>query len=136
MKRFLKVPAVWVVCAACVVLALGACENQTGNQTGSGYIPGEYTGTGKGRQPLTIKLTFSETEILSATVGVHTESINDSDWNAAGAAAVRQALVEIPPAIVENQGTTGVDIVTGATMTSNGLIEAANNCIKQAKGGK
>jgi fumarate reductase flavoprotein subunit len=133
MKRFLKILPVWAICA---VLSLGSCENQTGNQTVSGYIPGEYTGTGRGRQALTIKLTFSETEILSAVVGVHTESINDSDWNAAGAAKVRQALAEITAAIVEKQGTTDVDIVTGATLTSNGLIEAANDCIKQAKGGK
>lgn len=133
MKRFLKIPPVWVVCA---VLTLGGCENQTGNQTGATYIPGEYTGTGKGRQALTIKLTFSEIEILSATVGIHTESINDSDWNTVGAAKVRQALAEIPAAIVGKQGTTDIDIVTGATLTSNGLIEAANDCIKQAKGRK
>jgi uncharacterized protein with FMN-binding domain len=125
MKRFLKVFAVWAVCAVFVVLALEACENQTGpgKQTRSGYTPGEYTGTGQGNKAVKMILSFSETEILTATVGIHNETINDSEWS--GASKVRKALDEIPPAIVANQGTTSIDAVSGATKTSKGIIEAA-----------
>jgi hypothetical protein len=54
MKRFLKAPAGWAVCMACIILALGGCENQagTGNQPMSGYNAGEYTGTGQGNHAI------------------------------------------------------------------------------------
>jgi fumarate reductase flavoprotein subunit len=136
MKNILKVSAVLVVCAVCVVLTLAGCENQTEpeNQTRSSYNAGEYTGTGQGNKAVKMILSFSETAILTATVGTHNETINDSEWS--GASKVRRALDEIPHAIVANQGATGVDAVSGATKTSKGIIEAAEDCIKQAKGEK
>jgi fumarate reductase flavoprotein subunit len=82
-----------------------------------------------------MKLSFSETEILTATVESHTETVDDSTLPAV-VSKVQKALDEIPRAIVAKQGTTGVDAISGATKTSKGIIEAVEDCIKQAKGEK
>ena len=43
------------------------------------------------------------------------------------------AISDIPEAIVEGQ-TLAVDVVAGATYTSNGIIEAVKKCVEQAGG--
>lgn len=80
---------------------------------------GTYTGTGKGMHSnIAVTVTVEGGAITSVTVDSHDETPGVSD----------PAIEQIPAAIVE-AGSTDVDAVAGATLTSNGIIEAVNNAL-------
>lgn len=80
---------------------------------------GTYTGTGKGMHSnIAVTVTVEGGAITSVTVDSHGETPGVSD----------PAIEQIPAAIVE-AGSTDVDAVAGATLTSNGIIEAVNNAL-------
>jgi len=85
---------------------------------------GSYTGTGKGRNgSVNVTVTFAGGKITSVEVGAHSETAGISD----------PAIERIPAAIVDNQSV-AVDTVSGATNTSNAIINAVKDCITQAGG--
>ena len=87
----------------------------------AGMTPGTYTETVTGMFPdLVVEVTVSEDAIESVTV----VSSNETSTGI-------PALTEIPAAIVENQSI-AIDVVTGATMTSNGIIEAVRLALTEA----
>ena len=88
------------------------------------YTPGTYTASEQGLEStVTVTMTFDETSILDVQI--------DAAGETAGiGAATPEPLAK---AILEAQSA-DVDAVAGATVTSNAVKKAAQNCIAQAKG--
>lgn len=85
---------------------------------------GTYVGTGNGNNgEIKVEMKVEGGKIASVKVLEHGETPGISD----------AALKEIPEAIVAGQ-TISVDVVSGATNVSNGIIEAVRDCIQQAGG--
>lgn len=91
--------------------------------SGTTYKDGVYTGTGTGYRPgLVVEVVIENDTITSVTVISHNEK-NEQFWGV--------PVQLIPQLIVEAQST-DVDTVSGATMTSRGIIEAVNDALSQA----
>ena len=87
------------------------------------YTDGSYTAEGKGiggKVPVTV--TIKDGKIAEVTVG------DNSETQGIGSKAIEQ----LPSAIVEANGTEGVDAVSGATVTSKAIFSAVEDCLKQA----
>lgn len=86
------------------------------------YIPGTYKGAGDGRGGMiNVEVTVSENRIESITVGEHIETPGISDL----------PLSRIPEEIVANQSL-AVDMVSGATLSSRGVVAAVTDALTQA----
>ncbi len=86
------------------------------------FTPGEYQGTGNGRNGnIEVEVTLSEDRIESVEIVSHSESEGISD----------PAIEKIPAAIVEEQSL-AVDAVTGASLTSAGILEAVTDAITKS----
>lgn len=80
------------------------------------YEDGTHTATVDGHNgPLTVEVTVEDGAITNVEVTEHSETEGLSD----------PAIEDVPAAIVENNST-DVDTVSGATVTSNAIIEAVN----------
>lgn len=96
----------------------------TGCSKGSASLKaGEYTVEVKGMQPMTLKITLSETEIEAIEVLEHSETKGIAD----------EALTEFPQRIIETQDLT-TDVVSGATITSNAVVDGVKQAITEAGG--
>ena len=87
---------------------------------------GSYTAEGKGiggKVPVTVEVKGGV--IATVTVG------DNSETQGIGSKAIEQ----LPDAIVEANGTGGVDAVSGATVTSKAILTAVDEALEQAKGG-
>ena len=83
----------------------------------------EYIGVGKGfGGDVKVKVTMDGDKIAKIEVLEHGETAGISD----------PAFEKLPQAIID-ANSTSVDVVGGATYTSNGLIEAVNNALAQIK---
>lgn len=110
--------------AGATALATGGLTLSAGAQEAGAYKPGTYTGTGKGRGgDVVVEVEFDETSIKSVNVTSHSETRYISDV----------ALETIPAQIVEYQSL-GIDSVSGATLTSFGILSAVSDCVEQAGG--
>lgn len=88
------------------------------------YTPGTYTAEGMGKiGPVKVEVTFSADKIESVTIAEHTETAGLAD----------PALTQIPAAIVEQQSL-AVDVVAGATLTSDAIVAAVTECVTLAGG--
>ncbi|MDD3253254.1 MAG: FAD-dependent oxidoreductase [Lachnospiraceae bacterium] len=86
------------------------------------FTPGTYTGTGKGNNgDVTVEVVLSADAITDVVVKEHAETPGLSD----------PALENIPQEIISAQ-TVNVDAVSGATNTSNAIIEAVKNALESA----
>ena len=90
---------------------------------GAGYKDGTYTGTGEGfNGPITVTITVSQGNIVSASYDGEDDEPEFSDaWNG------------IYEQVLGRQSADGIDTVSGATYSSNGLIQAFQSAISQAK---
>ena len=90
---------------------------------GAGYKDGTYTGTGEGfNGPITVTITVSKGNIVSASYDGEDDEPEFSDaWNG------------IYEQVLGRQSADGIDTVSGATYSSNGLIQAFQSAISQAK---
>ena len=87
---------------------------------------GSYTAEGKGiggAVPVTVEV--KDGKVATVTVG------DNSETQGIGSKAIEQ----LPEAIVEANGTEGVDAVSGATVTSKAIFTAVDEALEQAKGG-
>ena len=106
----------------------------------SPYKAGVYTAQAAGYGGyITVSVTFSEEEITLVRIISHKETItanaNDPDREEKEEdiiPKVKEALAEIPLRIVAAQSP-DVDIVSGATTTSHGIISAVRRCISLAR---
>lgn len=135
MKRFKK--TIVFLLMLCLLGSLAGCGLTGGSQTaeppaGQGeeagsnitpMTPGDYTVEVTGMKPMTVKVTLGETEITSVEVLAHEETPGVSD----------AALEEIPAAIVTQQSIE-VDTISGATITSQAIIDAVKQAIEEAGG--
>ncbi len=120
MKKYLSL--ILVLAMVLCMAAYGAAPVQA-TQAGT-YTPGTYTGVGAGKNgDITVEVTFSAEKIERITVVSHSETPSLSD----------AAIANIPTQIVESQSL-GVDAVSGATYTSDGIVEAVADAVKQAGG--
>lgn len=109
------------IIVASLLLVMSACSSK---EAGT-YIPGTYTGEGQGfGGTVTVTITTDENSITEVTVTGDSETAN------IGGAQ----LENLGNAILEAQSAE-IDVVSGATLTSNGVIEAAKAAIEAAKGG-
>ncbi len=88
------------------------------------YKDGTYTGEGKGNaSQIQVEVTVASGKITGVKVVKHGET----------EMLLKAAEKNVSKAIVEKNGTEGVQGVTGATNSSKGIIEAVNNALKKAQ---
>ena len=118
-KSFLKGAAATIAGSALMRLTAFAEEN-----AGGVYTPGTYTATAQGMESsVTVTMTFDETTITDVVIDVSGET--EGLGAAAGDALKEQ--------ILTTQGLE-IDGVSGSSVTSNAVKEAAADCIRQAGG--
>ena len=101
--------------AAAALLAAGA---------NAAYKDGSYTGEGQGKSgPVKVQVTVKAGKIASVKVLEQKET--PMIWKGAEAGVI--------PAIVKANGTKGVATVSGATLSSKGIIAATNAALAKAK---
>ena len=91
--------------------------------TATQYADGEYFAEGKGiggKVPVTV--TIDGGVIVDVEVG------KNSETQGIGSKAIEQ----LPGAIIEANGTDGVDATSGATVTSKAIFTAVDDCLEQA----
>lgn len=89
------------------------------------YVDGNYCGSGDGNYgvgSVTVNVTISGGKITAASY----DTIDDADY-------FTDAWNGIYGQILNNQSTDGVDAVSGATYSSNGILQAFRNALSQAK---
>lgn len=117
-----------------LILSLSACSQSASNtntnsnsEAASGsalYKAGTYTATAAGNNgDVTIEVVFDEKSIVSVVVKEQSETKGVSDT----------PFERIPQQIVEGQ-TLAIDAVSGATHSSNAILAAVEDCVKQAGG--
>ncbi|WP_160317135.1 FAD-dependent oxidoreductase [Oxobacter pfennigii] len=106
-----------------MLFGIVGCAGNT-SSTGGTYKAGTYTATAKGNNgDVKVSVTFSGEKITEVKLDEHRETpgIGDTAFNT------------ISAKIVEGQ-TLNVDTVSGATNSSNAILEAVKNCVEQAGG--
>lgn len=104
-----------IVLAAAAILAAGA---------NAAYKDGSYTGEGQGKSgPVKVQVTVKAGKIASVKVLEQKETPMIFKGAEAG----------VIPAIVKANGTKGVATVSGATLSSKGIIAATNAALAKAK---
>ena len=104
-----------IVLAAAALLAAGA---------NAAYKDGSYTGEGQGKSgPVKVQVTVKAGK--TASVKVLEQKETPMIWKGAEAGVI--------PAIVKANGTKGVATVSGATLSSKGIIAATNAALAKAK---
>ena len=89
---------------------------------GAKYKDGTYNGEGKGMDTIKVSVEVKDGKIAKVTIDEENESEGYKE----------PAIEEMPGKIVE-KGSTDVDGVSGATVTSNGIKEAVANALESAK---
>lgn len=87
---------------------------------GATYVAGSYSAKVSGMHEMTVHVTVSDTEITDIKID-HQETPGVGE----------PATVSLPAEILETQGL-GVDVVSGATLTSKAIINGVIDCLKQA----
>lgn len=109
----------------CILLAISiiGCQSQPAKSSGETlFEAGTYTASAAGHNgDITVEVTVDEYEIKEVKILEHSESPGISD----------PAIERIPSAIVDGQ-TLAVDSISGATITSDGIIAAVINALQQA----
>lgn len=126
MKILNKVTA--FVLALCMILTLAGCGGSDKAPTNAGgvYTPGTYSAAAKGfGGDVTVTITVDANKITDAKVEGSKETPNIGG----------QALEKLKGSILSKQSAE-VDIVAGATITSQAAAEAAKTAIAKAKGEK
>lgn len=86
------------------------------------YKPGDYTATAQGKDgPVKIQVTFSDTAITDIKIVEANETLGVGD-------VAMDATIE---EIKTNQSL-AVDTITGATYSSKAILDAVEDCVKQA----
>ena len=101
-----------------------ACCTGAGSVRKAGYTPGVYEGTGRGyRGPVHVRVQIGPAGIEDIEITDHPDSIFP------GAAAMEELLD-----LVLEYDSTDLDVVSGATFSSRGFLEAVEDALEQARG--
>lgn len=110
--------------ALAALLMLTGCSSKPSSNGETLYKAGTYTASADGNNgAVTVEVVFTEDAIQSVTVKEHSETAGLSD----------PAIERIPASIVENQSL-AIETVSGATNTSNAILNAVANAVEQAEG--
>lgn len=121
MRRFLT----FLLCLFAALLLTGGCDKTNGEPGPPVLMDGEWTGTGEGRGgTILVRITVLNHVITDIVVVSQSESsfAQESIREMVARALQKQALLE------------STDAVSGATLTSNGVIDAINMAIQAALG--
>jgi fumarate reductase flavoprotein subunit len=114
-----KVLALLVIIALTVVVV--GCG---GGKDAPAFKDGTYEGSAPGfKGDVEVKVTVAGGKITKVEITKHGDTPGVSD----------PAIQQLPGKIVEKQGTEGIDAVSGATKTSEGILAAAAAALKNAK---
>ena len=112
------------IAALGMLAGCGSKDPQPTQEAKGLYTPGEYKATAKGAVgTVMVTMTFSADAITDVVLNLDAET--ESIGQAAGE--------ELKKALMDAQGAE-ITAVSGATLTSKAVMEAANKCIQQAKG--
>ncbi|MFZ7120510.1 MAG: FAD-dependent oxidoreductase [Eubacteriaceae bacterium] len=121
MKKNLRGRIVFVLILT-MVFSLFGCQTQTTKKGNASFATGTYTGTAMGKLgPITVEVTFDEDQIQNVEV----VSQNETE------ALAEIPIERIPSSVVEYQSL-AVDTISGATLSSLGIINAIKDCVTQA----
>ncbi len=105
-------------------LLVVACAAMFAAGAAHAYKDGTYEGEGKGRES-TIKVAVTVADSKVADVKVLAQGETPMIF-----AVAEQGLL---PEIIKHNGTEGVDVVGGATLSSKGIIAAVNDALAKAQ---
>ena len=117
MRNFVK-KLTSLALAAVMTVSLVACGSSTSSD--AKFKAGTYSATVTGMHEMTVTVTVSDTEITDI-------QFDHKETDGIGTPIIEQ----FPAIIMEIQGL-GLDAVTGATLTSNAVIEGVAKCLEQA----
>jgi uncharacterized protein with FMN-binding domain len=121
-RDFLKAAAVGAVGVSAFGL-LSACGKTEQGSSAAIYTPGTYTATAKGMGDVTVTMTFDESSITDVQLDLSGET-----------EGIGQAAKDTLIAQILDGQTVVIDGVSGATVTSKAVMQAAADCIAQAGG--
>lgn len=106
------------------MLAFVACGDDAEGDTVGMYTDGTHTGIGEGYGgELEVEVTIENDEITGIEVVSHEETEGIGD----------EAFDDVISQIIENQSTEDVEAVSGATASSNAIVEAVDNALEEAR---
>lgn len=124
MKKIRSFLALAVVMMLIITACLGTQAMAETADAPQSYTAGTYTATVPGRNgDITVEVTFDADRIAAVNVVAHNETAGISDG----------AINGIPASIVDDQ-TLAVDAVSNATITSDAILSAVEDCVRQAGG--
>lgn len=129
MKKRPIVTALLCMILAAALVGCGSVSQSTATSGASAsssaiYKAGTYAATAKGNNgDMTLEVTFDDNAITGIVIKNHQETPGISD----------PAFAKIPDAIVQNQAL-GIDTIAGCTVTSNAILAAVADAVKQAGG--
>ncbi|WP_028972523.1 FAD-dependent oxidoreductase [Spirochaeta cellobiosiphila] len=101
------------------IFSISGCSMKNGDFS---FKPGTYTGEGEGHNgPIKVEVTVDDKKITDVKILEHSETDGIAD----------AALSRIPKAVVDTQSI-AVDTVSGATMVSNGILDAIKAALLNA----
>ena len=113
-----------IISVLLVVFLAAALFAGGGKESKMSYKAGTYTAAAQGMNgDVTVNVTFTDSAIKSIEIGAHRETPGISDT----------PIKQIPAQIVKTQSL-AVDAVTGATFTSNAILNAVASAVEQAGG--
>ncbi|GGH31026.1 FAD-dependent oxidoreductase [Paenibacillus segetis] len=130
-SHFFRTMTIWL-CLIMTVSLLGGCAGNSNqkkndsqdNQAGMTFKPGTYTAESKGKEgPIKVEVTFSESELTDIKIISASETAGIGD----------KAIETLKEQIITGQ-TLAVDAISGASETSEGLLLAVEDAVKQAGG--
>ena len=117
MKKILSFILLATLCTS-----LTACGASSKAMDPASWKDGSYTNEAKGYgDPFDVRIRITNGRITTVEIGEN----NETDGK--GSLAIDQ----LPDVIIEKQ-TTQVDAISGATVTSNAILEAIDECLKDA----
>lgn len=113
-----------ILLVAMFLVACGSSNGNTNNTVGE-YTDGTYTATATGfKSDVTVETTIAGGVITSVEVTEQDETPDIAD----------PAIETLTAAIVAANGVEGVDTVSGATGTSNAVLDAVSDTLTEASG--
>ena len=115
--------------ATMMSLSLAACSSQdAGEPTKPSYAAGTYTGSAPGMKgEVSVEVTFSEDAIQEVKV------VSQQETYGVGQGLTMTPVETLPGLIVEHQSL-AIDTLTGATITSNAILNAVSKAVEAAGG--
>ncbi|MEG1515844.1 MAG: FAD-dependent oxidoreductase [Clostridia bacterium] len=108
----------------CFVLTMAVLMGCMSVAMAAAYTAGSYTASAQGNNgDVAVTVVFDENAMTAIELGAHAET-----------AGIADAAIQGIPAAILAQQSLAVDVISGATNTSNAILNAVADCVKQAGG--